>query len=78
MRKLQKCALIGIANILLVAQYPPEHRNQLLPVPGHCREYPPLAQIDRPRDGEVQKQLAANGFAKHLRPIRQKIKSFYI
>ena len=42
----EKRVLIGIAYILFVAEYPPEHGDQFLSVSADCRENPLLGLCD--------------------------------
>jgi hypothetical protein len=49
----KKCALVGIAHILLITQYSPEHYDQLLSVFLHGGQYPALAFIDTISDGKI-------------------------
>ena len=53
MGQLQKSILIGVTDILFVAQYPPEHSDQPLAVLVHGGEYPPLALGDSFGNGEI-------------------------
>jgi hypothetical protein len=50
MSQIQKRLLICVAHILFIAEYPPQHGNQSLPVRLHSGQYPPLAGVNRAGD----------------------------
>ncbi len=54
--QLEKSLLIRVANVLLIAENPPEHGYQALAVALHGREYPPLAFVDRLNTSKIPRQ----------------------
>jgi hypothetical protein len=61
----QERILIRVANVLLIAEYPPEHIDQFPAVLLHCAEDPPLRLFQRLWDWDIPQQLNADSPASH-------------
>jgi hypothetical protein len=69
-RQLQKRVLVGVAHILFVPEYSPEHRYQFLTVTLHCGQHPTLALLQDLGDGIVPDQPTTGRLTNHKRFVQ--------
>ena len=65
MGEVQEGILVGVADILFIAEYSPQHSNQFRPVPLHGGQYPSLALVNRLSDGKVPRQAITDRLIEH-------------
>ena len=70
MRQIQEGLLVGITNILFVAEDPPEHCGQTRPGGFHRSKYPVLGVIYRLNSGKVKRQSKDGRVTGHIYPYR--------